>query len=310
MIVRPPRASGTCTGGRCTRRPDSCNSATDRSRRARSGYERRTPCPDPHRRNSGNRKIDPGGFRWPKHRPEYTLAVSLSDKARPPQSEMLHGREQFRAWAAFLGGKPANKVRARSEERDDFAVPSGAGLEPPIHPPAVSACRAQRRGWRGDPVRARAIVSCRFLACRPGLQPTRHRRLRQGGSKRRHFSDVYGPKRPANGGEVLGIADLLMAEELGPGSVGGIAEIVGQLAGGVPSPGGLRVVLAQKRKARVGVAECDHVKGDDTRERATCRTRLAPSSSGDQWPASSRAGGLPSRRLRGRSNQRRTPMSL
>lgn len=51
---------------------------------------------------------------------------------------MLYSREQFCTRAAFLGGKPANKVRAGSEERDDLAISTGAGLEPPIHPPAVS----------------------------------------------------------------------------------------------------------------------------------------------------------------------------
>ena len=63
-------------------------------------------------------------------------------------------------------------------------------------------------------------------------------------------------------------------------------------------------------KAGVSVAERDHVMGDDKRARASSRTRRGSSSSGDQRSPSVWAGVLPSRRWRGRSNQRRTPMSL
>ena len=54
------------------------------------------------------------------------------------------------------------------------------------------------------------------------------------------LTDVDDPQCTANGEKVLRIGDFLMAEKLGPGAVGGIAEIVGQLTGSIPSAGGLR----------------------------------------------------------------------
>ena len=46
-----------------------------------------SPCPNPHRRNSSNRKIDSRGLWRPEHQLEYTLysAARLSDPPRPPQ---------------------------------------------------------------------------------------------------------------------------------------------------------------------------------------------------------------------------------
>ena len=79
-----------------------------------------------------------------------------------------------------------------------------------------------------------------LLACRPSLRTTRESFPRQIRLKRRRVFDVYSPKRPTNGEKVLGIVNLLMAEEFSPSPVGGIAEIMGQLAGGVPTAGGLR----------------------------------------------------------------------
>ena len=224
--------------------------------------------------------------------------------------EVAHFCKHFCTGTPLGGGDPANKVGSRAKEGVDFAVSRRAWLKATVYAPAACAVGKERRRRRSDPVCVLTVLLGEFLACGPSVTAAHQSLGRQIRLERWRLSDVYSPKRPTNGEKVFGIVNLFMAEEFSSGPVGSIAEIVGQLAGSVPSPGGLRVILVHKGKARVSTAECDHVKGEDTRERASSRTRRAPSSSGNQWPASSRAGGLPSRRLRGRSNQRRTPMSL
>ena len=54
------------------------------------------------------------------------------------------------------------------------------------------------------------------------------------------LTDVDGPQGTTNREKILRIGNFLMAEKLGPGAVGGIAEIVGQFAGSIPSACGLR----------------------------------------------------------------------
>ena len=72
-----------------------------------------------------------------------------------------------------------------------------------------------------------------------------------------------------------------MAEELRPGTIRRVAEVVGQLARSVPPAGGLQRILPQKGKAGIGVAVGDHVAGDDANARASSRTLRGPSSPGD-----------------------------
>ena len=79
--------------------------------------------------------------------------------------------------------------------------------------PAAGAARFQCRCGRGDSALVFASVLRTFTARRPD--------------------------RAANGGGVLGVVDLLMAKELGPGAVGAVAEVVGQSARGVSAAGGL-----------------------------------------------------------------------
>ena len=223
---------------------------------------------------------------------------------------MAHLRKHFCTGTPLDGGGPINQVRSWAKEGKDLAVSRRAWLKATVYAPAACAVGKERRRRRSNPVCMLAVLLRELLACGPGVTAASQGLGRQIRLERRRFSDVYSPQRPTNSKDVPRVVDLLVAQELGPGSVGSITETMGQLAGSIPSHGGLRRILAQKGNARVCVAVCGHVTGDDTRARASSRTRCGPSSSGDQPSASIRAGELPSGRRRTRSNHRRTPMSL
>lgn len=174
-------------------------------------------------------------------------------------------------------------------------------------------CPAWTQGgrWRRDPGCAAASQAFGFPgALRPAFRATHQHLRRQSRTRRRFIADIDCPERPANRQQVLRIVDFLVTQELCPGSVGRIGEIVSQLAGRVPSSSGLRRIFPEERETGVRVAEGNHVAGDDPRAAARSRTCRGPASSGSQSPSSNRAGVLPSSILRGRWNQRRIPTSL
>src|SRR5439155_7049218 len=108
-----------------------------------------------------------------------------------------------------------------------------------------------------------------------------------------------------------GVADVLVAEELRPGAVRRVGEVLDRpLPRAVPPSGGLPGTLPQEGMAPVGVAEPDHVAKPSTSDRASCRTFRASSLSGSHLSRSTWAGDRPSSWGRGRSNHRRIPMSL
>lgn len=232
----------------------------------------------------------------------------------------MHPRQQFLSRTACNDRGPAHQVRARPEKHENPAVPRRSGLEPAAHPKAVRPAWLQRGRRRREPLFAplfAAALSARPLLARgPAFQAAGQDLSRQpgqpgrGSRPRRRRSDIDSPQGAADREQVARIINLLMAEEFGPCAVRRITEIMGQLAGAVPSPCGLRRIFLQEGKARVGVAECDHTTDDAVRARASCRTRSGPSSSGVHGTPSIPAGVLPSRSLRGRSNQRRIPKSL
>ena len=224
--------------------------------------------------------------------------------------EMSDPRQQVRAGPAVDGRGPADDVRAPADSANTCPSRSGPGWRPPStrHPWAAPGCSAADGAAMPS-----ACSLCRRAACwhagqvsGPPVSVSRGK-IR---SMRRDFADIDRPEGAADGGEVLRVADLLVAKKLRPGAVRRVAEVVGQLAGRVPPAGGLRRILPQKGKAGIGVAIGDHVAGDDANARASSRTLRGPSSSGDHSSPRVCAGVLPSSRSRGRSNQRRTPMSL
>ena len=84
------------------------------------------------------------------------------------------------------------------------------------------------------------MLSCELPTRGPVLGAACQGLFRKVRLKRWQLSDVDRPERTANREKVLRIVNLLVAKELGPGTVRGIAETVSQLAGRVPSTRGLR----------------------------------------------------------------------
>ena len=154
--------------------------------------------------------------------------------------ELPHICEQLFTRATFDGCGPADEIGPGAKERNDRAVPSGAVLEAAIDPPAARAAWVQRGGGRGDAVHGCPTGLSELSACQPIFWPACQDLLREIGLEGWRLTDVDGPQCTANGEKILWIGNFLMAEKLGPGAVGGIAEIVGQLTGSIPSAGGLR----------------------------------------------------------------------
>ena len=147
------------------------------------------------------------------------------------------------------GCRPANQVGPGPEKEKDLAVSRGSGLQPAIHAPSVGISRVQRGRWRGEPVHRNSTGLCELLACWPIFLSARQDLMREIGLQRWWLADVDGPQRTANGGQILWVGNFLMPEKLGPGTVGGITEIVGQLTDSISSASRLRYVLLQKRES-------------------------------------------------------------
>ena len=155
-------------------------------------------------------------------------------------SKMAHMNKQLFTRSPLDGSRPANKVWTEPEEDKNLAVSLGSGLEPAVYAPSVGTSRTQRGGGRRDAVYCCSIGLGEVSACRPIFGPAHLDLLREIGLEGWRFADVDGPQCTANGEKILRIGNFLMPEKLSPGAVGGIAEIVGQFAGGIPSASGLR----------------------------------------------------------------------
>ena len=225
---------------------------------------------------------------------------------------MPYAGKKLTTRAAGNGGGPAGQVRPDPVQDEHLAVSCRAGPNAAVHSPASCCARQQSRGRRGNTGCAPRPQTPRFrlapLVCvgRAGRELQR-----QCGPLRRLVSQVDGPQRTPDTGYVLGLGYLFMAQQLRPRTVRSVAEVVCRpLAQRMPSARWLRSPLPQKRIAGVGMAEPDHVAGENTRAAARSRTRLGPGSSGRHVPRRSWAGERLPSSLRGRWNQRRTPKSL
>ena len=196
-------------------------------------------------------------------------------------SVMSDTLEQLFARASVNGCGPADEVRPWSKKCKYLAVAVRSGLQASFHAPAAGTARLQRCRGCSYPVCEGPILLREFLAGWPSLGTAAENSVRTGSLNCRRFSDVDGPHCTTDRVNILWIVDFLMTKELGPSTVGSITEVVCQLALCIPTTGGLEGIFSQKGKARIGVAKCDHVTREDTRARASSRTRHGASSSGD-----------------------------
>ena len=221
---------------------------------------------------------------------------------------MTHMGQKLAARAAGNGCGPPGQVRPRTVEDEHLAVPRGAGAKATVNPPSSRRARQQSRRRSGD-----RVSSLRSQTT--GLRLAPLIRWKTTGD---HFQGNF---RPTGGScptstahsarRIPDVLDLLVAQELGPRSVRCVTEVVSRsFALRVPAPGRLRTTLPQKRIAGIGVAERDHVAGEETRAAARSRTRCGPGSSGCHVLSRSWAGERLPSSFRGRWNHRRTPKSL
>ncbi len=152
-------------------------------------------------------------------------------------SEAVHMNKQFLVRSSLDGCWPANKVGARAEQDKNLAVPTRAGMHAAICAPSMRTARAQRGRGRGESVHFCSTGLGERLACRPMLRPACQDLVRQIGQKWWRLSNFNGPDCTANGGEILRIDNFLMSKKLGPGTIGGITEIVGQFTCSISSAG-------------------------------------------------------------------------
>ncbi len=154
-------------------------------------------------------------------------------------SEVTHMNKQFLVRSPLDGCWPANKVGAQAGQDKNLTVPPGSGLHAAIYAPSMRTSRAQRSGGRGESVHFCSTGMGERLAYRPMFRPAHQDLVWQIGQQGWRISNVNGPHCTANGGEILRIDNFLVSKKLGPGTIRGITEIVGQLTCSIPSAGGL-----------------------------------------------------------------------
>lgn len=126
-----------------------------------------------------------------------------------------------------------------------------------------------------------------------------------------HRPDLDTPQTPVDSLELGGVGDLLVTQELGPRSVGGVGQVVNRpLPLVMPAGGRLVGGLPKEREAPIDVAIGDQVDPKLSNDRDSPRTARGPGSSGSQSPVSTASGDRPSSAVRGRPNHRLTPKSL
>jgi hypothetical protein len=225
---------------------------------------------------------------------------------------MSDSRQQVFGRTAVGDDPPAHKVRSTAEKDKDLAVSRGTGLETAIHDPAACPLgeKGRRRGSESrKPTRAEAngLGPAAWISARISATDA----IGEVWPDTDRIRDLDRPQFPADPQEIILLADLLVPEELGPGPIGSVGEVLNRsLAIPVPPRRRLGLALPQKRESRVGVTEDDHVAGEAVSERASSRRRCSPGASGFQSPWRKSAGALPASRERGLSNQRRIPISL
>ena len=241
-----------------------------------------------------------------------SLRRDRPQKCRTRPRSSSSGRPSAAATQPIRSGRLPKRAKTRPSR-------AGPGRRPPSTLKPLAPPWEQGGGRRGDPGGDAGGDRCgaRFpalgrpcLTVAPTVPPAEKRRLRQIGRGGRRLPQLDRPERPPDRREVPRLADFLVAQEFGPGAGGRVGEVLRDLAGGVPAAGRLGRLLPKKGETRVGVPERDQVAGEGARAPASSRTRCGPGSSGSQSAPSRRAGELPSSSFRGRSNQRRTPMSL
>jgi len=225
---------------------------------------------------------------------------------------MTNAVQNFDRRLAVDRHRPADEVGTEAEEDVDLPAAARARLEPAVHRPAGGGARQERRRGGLQGASFAGAEPRRFsTALRVGVGASGEDVLVQKRPDRRTPRELDGPQRSADALQILGLADLLVPQEFGPGAIGGVGKVMGRtLPVAVPAARRLRITFPEKWKARIRVPKDDHVAAEAPRDRASSLTRRTCGLSGSHSPRRRSEGLQPSRKVRGRSNQRRMPISL
>ncbi len=243
------------------------------------------------------------------------LAIGIdhgSTGVRGP-TDMSHPPEEILSGSADCACGPSDQVGSRPEQHDHLLGPSGARSKAVGNPVSGLRGRSDRGRLRSESGRpggphSPCLATARFV----GALVAPNNRGRQAQQRQIDVRNLDRPHRTADGREVVWIGDLLVPQELRPRRIGRASEVVDRtFAGVVPARRRLVRRLPQERVAGVGLTEPNHATmPGPVRTDANDRTLCTSGSSGSHRPVRIWTGARPCRVARGRSNQRRTPISL
>ena len=224
---------------------------------------------------------------------------------------MLHSTEDAHRGCARFDGRPADAVGLAAEERVHFAVPWRALVLAAVDYPASGAplrkrCRGRFQGLGAERAESTSLLAAGFIAREAAPKDPRAGRWLP--DYQFGYRNVDAPKCALDAIEIGFLTDILVPQELGPGSVGRVGQVLnGAFPLAVPTSRRLIRGLPEKRKAAIAIAKEDQVAPAPRSAAARARTCRTPWSSGPQ-PFFSRArGARPRSCARGRSNHRRMP---
>ncbi len=149
---------------------------------------------------------------------------------------MPYTSKQARFRPAACCCRPAHQVRPCTKQHDHLSISPHTLLDSPVNPPPLGSPRKQccrgshEAGFTAPPDDVRLVLTRPIGRPLPG-----ERGGGQSRSRARRLTQVDGPERAFNPGQILWVGDFFVPEEFGPRSIRGVGEAMdGPLARAVP----------------------------------------------------------------------------
>ncbi len=228
-------------------------------------------------------------------------------------AEVPHSAKDVFARAPGHGGRPTDEIGTPSEQRQDHPILAWTTNQAPVHPPSCGAAGQQRRGRSEQPPVALGSKPAGLRATSkvgPGT-PDQDAPWQGRTGVVAFIWNIDRPQSSSDSLEIGRVADLLMTDELRPGAIGRVCQVMDRtLTDVVPAAGELPRVFPQEGETRIAMSEGDHVAGEEARDRASASTSAGPGFSGAHDPRRRSAGARSSSASRFRRNHRRIPIWL